>query len=246
MIRSERQLARVLEDIEAAPGPVLFTLVDAHLRKMLTSFCDEHGLPCVSVLDPMLKAMALYTGLPTKGIPGLQHTLDENYFRRIEAVDFAMGFDDGQHLEGIEQADVILIGVSRTSKTPTCVFLSRFGIRAANIPYVPGVPIPDYVLALREPMFVGLTESPDRLIQLRATRLKTDTGRIPALAGNRYLDPEAVEAEVAESVKFFRQNNWPVIDVTRRSVEETAAEIMQLLQRRNKAADTNQASLPNV
>ena len=232
MIRSERQLARVIEDIEAQPGPVLFTLVDPRLRQILVDFCHAHRLPCVSALDPMLKALATYTGLPTRGVPGLQRLLDENYFRRIEAIDFAMGFDDGQDLEGIEEADVILIGVSRTSKTPTCVFLSRYGIRAANIPYVPGVPIPPHVLTLTKPLFVGLTESPDRLIQLRATRLKADSGKIPAMHGNRYLDPEAVEEEVAESLRLFHQHGWPVIDVTKRSVEETAAEILQLLQRR--------------
>lgn len=232
MIRSEHQLRRVMDDIADQPGPVLFTLVDQRLRSLLVEFCQEHNLPSVSALDPMLKALARYTGLPAKGVPGLQHALDENYFRRIEAIDFAMGFDDGQDLDGIETADVILVGVSRTSKTPTCVFLSRYGIRAANIPFVPNVPIPDHVLKLTHPLFVGLTESPDRLIQLRATRLKADSGKMPPLHGNRYLDPEAVEQEVADSLKLFRQHGWPVIDVTKRSVEETAAEILQLLQRR--------------
>lgn len=232
MIRSERQLQRVMEDIELQPGPVLFTLVDPRLRGLLVEFCQERRIPSVSALDPMLKALAGYTGLPARGVPGLQHALDENYFRRIEAIDFALGFDDGQSLDGIEEADVVLVGVSRTSKTPTCVFLARYGIRAANIPFVPGVPIPPNVLLLPRPLFVGLTESPDRLIQLRATRLKADSGKMPPLHGNRYLDPEAVEQEVADSVKLFRQHGWPVIDVTKRSVEETAAEIMQLIQRR--------------
>lgn len=239
LIRSERQIARVLDEISRDKGPVFFTFVDPSLRNRLQEFCESQSIPYVSVLDPMLLVLSTVTGHVPRGIPGLQHALDEGYFKRIDAIDYAMGFDDGQQTgEGLEQADVILVGVSRTSKTPTCVFLARYGIRAANIPYVPGSPIPDTVLALKEPLFVGLVESPDRLIQLRATRLRSnDTGRQMALFRNTYLDPEAVEAEVEESRRFFRRQGWPIIDVTKRSIEETAAEIQLLLQNRKKAGE---------
>ena len=148
-----------------------------------------------------------------------------------------MGFDDGQNYEGIETAEVILVGVSRTSKTPTCIYLARQGIRAANIPLVPGNEIPKEILSLKRPLFVGLTESPDRLIQIRSSRLKID-GRGDSMIGNSYVDPEKVETEVKDARKFFREQGWPVIDVTKRSVEETSAEIMFLLQRRRETMET--------
>lgn len=234
LIRTDRQLARVLEDIEKNPGPVLFTFVEEEMRKKLRAHCIHIGVPAIAVMDPLLKALSAYTGLPVQGVPGLQHAMDEDYFKRVDAIDFALGFDDGQHIKGLEEADVVLVGVSRTSKTPTCVFLARRGIRAGNIPLVPHVPFPDGLLDLKKPpLFVGLTESPDRLIQLRSSRIRTDTNK-DSLHGNAYIDPVAVEEEVRAARKLFRQNKWPIIDVTRRSVEETAAEIMVLLQKRNE------------
>jgi regulator of PEP synthase PpsR (kinase-PPPase family) len=170
--------------------------------------------------------------LPSKGIPGLQHALDDAYFKRMDAVDFALSFDDGQHLDGIEDADVILVGVSRTSKTPTCIFLARRGIRAANVPYVPGVQLPARLQKLKGPLIVGLTESPERLVHIRRNRLKADGHDMTK--GSTYFDPERVEQEILEARKYFTKHGWPVIDVTRRSVEETAAEIQLLLQKRRK------------
>lgn len=234
LIRTDRQLGRVLDDIEKNPGPVLFTFVEEDMRKKLRAHCIKVGVPAIAVMDPLLKALSAYTGLPVQGVPGLQHAMDEDYFKRVDAIDFALGFDDGQHIKGLEEADVILVGVSRTSKTPTCIFLARRGIRAGNIPLVPNVPFPDVLLHLENPpLIVGLTESPDRLIQLRSTRVRVDTHQ-HGLQGNAYIDPEAVEEEVSNARKLFRQNKWPIIDVTRRSIEETAAEIMFLLQRRNE------------
>jgi len=231
LIRTHKQLNRALDDVEKNPGLVFYTFVDSQLRRELKAHCHKLNIPCVAVLDPILKAVSSYTGLIAQGVPGAQHALDESYFKRVDAIDFALGFDDGQNLTGIEDADVILVGVSRTSKTPTCVYLARRGIRAANIPLVPRVPFPDKVLELKTPLFVGLTESPDRLIQLRSSRLKMDSPQA-SLFGNSYLDPEAVDEEIRDATKFFRKNNWPIIDVTKKSVEETAAEIMFLLQKR--------------
>lgn len=230
LVRSERQLERVIADIADNPGPVLFTLVDAQMRKMLQKACREMGVPCMAVLDPIIKGLSAYLGMPSMGIPGLQHALDEAYFQRIDAVEFALSFDDGQSLEGLEEADVILVGVSRTSKTPTCIFLARRGIKAANIPYVPGVPFPDRITQLKGPLFVGLTENPERLMHIRRTRLKADGDAL--LGDNAYLDLEKIIDEIKEARRYFTKHGWPVIDVTRRSIEETAAEIQMLLNRR--------------
>lgn len=236
LVRTARQLERVIDDIRDNPGPVLFTMVDAEMRKKLQAACRTIGVPCMPVLDPLIKGLSAYLGMPARGIPGLQHALDEAYFHRIDAVDFALSFDDGQSLEGLEEADVILVGVSRTSKTPTCIFLARRGIRAANIPYVPGVPFPDNVTKIKGPLFVGLTENAERLQHLRRTRLRANERGVVEGAGhhhneNDYLDIEKIEAEIREARRYFTKQGWPVIDVTRRSIEETAAEIQLLLNR---------------
>ncbi|MCI5059511.1 MAG: kinase/pyrophosphorylase [Alphaproteobacteria bacterium] len=230
MIRSEIQLDRALADLEKKPGPVLFTFVDKKLRRKLQRKCVELDVPCMPILDPILKTMSSYLGLPTKGIPGLQHALDDAYFKRIDAVDFALNFDDGRNLDGLEEADVILVGVSRTSKTPTCIFLARRGIRAANIPLVPHVPFPEEILNLKKPLIVGLSESPKRLENLRRSRLNADD-EDAGLKGNDYLDLEKIEEEIRNARRLFSKHKWPVIDVTRKSVEETTAEIYALLMR---------------
>lgn len=231
LIRTERQLARVIERIEQNPGPVIFTMVDRKMRKALQDKCEALGVPCVPVLDPIIRSLSSYLGLRAQRVPGLQHALDDAYFRRVAAIDFAMQYDDGKRHAGIEKADVILVGVSRTSKTPTSIYLARRGIKAANIPLVPGVVIPDEVFKHEHPLYVGLTESPKRLAQVRRTRLKADeVGDGDGLAENEYLDEEHIEEEVRKARKLFSKHGWPVIDVTKRSVEETAAEIMAILQ----------------
>lgn len=235
LVRTEKQLERVIADVGENPGPVLYTLVDESLRKALEKQCKALGVPCMAVLDPIIKGLSAYLGKVPAGIPGLQHALDEAYFHRIDAIDFALSFDDGRNLDGIEEADVILVGVSRTSKTPTCIFLARRGIRAANVPYVPGVPFPERLMKIEGPLVVGLTESPDRLVHLRKSRLKADKDD-RRHGDNTYLDPEKVREEILEARRCFTKNGWPVIDVTRRSVEETAAEVMILLQKRNGSA----------
>lgn len=233
LVRTERQLDRVMEDIADYPGPVLFTMVDRTMRRKLQKKCADLGIPCMPVLDPIIKGLSSYLQLPAKGIPGLQHALDDAYFHRIDAVDFALSYDDGQNLDGLEDADVVIVGVSRTSKTPTCIFLARRGIRAANIPFVPGVPFPEKLLTIKGPLFVGLTESPDRLVHIRRNRLRTDN-KDHYHKDSTYLDHDRIEQEIRDARRFFTKQGWSVIDVTRRSVEETAAEIMLLLQKRNE------------
>lgn len=233
LVRSEKQLRRVIENIKEHPGPVLFTFVDNEQREKFQEACQDLGVPNIPVLDPVIKGLSAYLGVPAKGVPGLQHAMDENYFDRVDAIEFALSFDDGQSLKGIERADVILVGVSRTSKTPTCIFLARRGIKAANVPFTPDVPFPEEVLNLERPLIVGLTESPERLVALRRNRLKADEYGME-LTENEYLDIEKVQEEIKACRRMCSKNGWPVIDVTRRSVEETAAEIQIMMQRRDK------------
>ncbi len=238
LVRTARQLDRVIAQIEKIPGPVIFTLVDEKLRTRLQSRCDELGVPCVSVLDPIMRSLSSYLGKPAKGIPGLQHAMDDAYFQRVSAIDFALRYDDGKTLEGLREADVILVGVSRTSKTPTSIFLARRGIKVANIPLVPGVEIPEKKFKQEKPFYVGLTAAPARLAELRRSRLKAKNAKTgKTQENNAYLDEEKIEEEVRDARKLFAKYDWPVINVTKRSIEETSAEIMALLQvHREKAA----------
>ena len=233
LIRTQRQLEKIIAQIQERPGPVIFTLVDRDMRHRLQDACDEMGVPCVAVLDPIIRSLSSYLGEHAVGVPGLQHAMDDAYFKRVEAVDYAMSHDDGKTLKGLSKADVILVGVSRTSKTPTSIFLARRGIKAANIPLVPGVDVPDEKLSLERPMYVGLTASAERLLQLRRTRLKAgDKNASVHIEENAYLNEEEIEEEIKKARRLYSQKGWPVIDVTKRSIEETAAEVMALLQAR--------------
>jgi regulator of PEP synthase PpsR (kinase-PPPase family) len=225
LVRSPRQLERALEEIAGAPGVVMHTIVDAALRAALEEGCRRHEIPCIAALDPVVAAMSRYLGAPISSRVGAQHNLDTDYFNRMEALNYAIGHDDGQLGQDLSQADVVLIGVSRTSKTPTSIYLAHRGVRAANIPLVPGVPLPREVFELKNTLVVGLIASPDRLIQIRRNRLLS-------LNENRestYIDQEAVREEIIAARRLFERQGWPVIDVTRRSVEETAAAIINLL-----------------
>lgn len=230
LVRTQRQLDKIIAQIETNPGPVIFTLVDKKMRKRLQDRCDDLHIPCVAVLDPAIRSLSSYLGKNAKGVPGLQHIMDDAYFRRVDAIDFTMRHDDGKKLSDLDRADVILVGVSRTSKTPTSIFLARRGIKAANIPLVPGVEVPPEKFKLSSPMYVGLTASPDRLVQIRRSRLKANKEESKKFGENTYLDHEKITEEVRNARRLFSKHHWPVIDVTRRSIEETAAEIMGLLQ----------------
>jgi len=220
---------------------VIFTFVDKKMRHRLQDKCEQLGVPCVAVLDPIIRNLSSYLGLHAQGVPGLQHTLDDAYFKRVAAIDYAMRHDDGKTLKGLSEANVILVGVSRTSKTPTSVFLARRGIKVANIPLVPGVEVPPEKLSLEKPMYVGLTAAPNRLMQIRRNRLHADDKeQKPAYVDdNEYLDEEKIEEEVRKARRMFSKNDWPVIDVTKKSVEETAAEIMTHLQNYQESAGSD-------
>lgn len=240
LVRTERQLDMVMEGIRDNPGLVMFTLVNDKLRRKLQDTCRELQVPCIPVLDPLINALAAYLGLESQSQPGRQHALDAEYFGRIDAMDFALNHDDGQSGWDLHEADVILVGVSRTSKTPTCIYLANRGIKAANIPYVPGVPLPPELDKLTRPLIVGLTKDAERLIQIRRNRLRL----LNQGEDTSYTDPEKVRAELTEARRLFSRKGWPVIDVTRRSIEETAAEILMVLARRRPAGPGEDAPLP--
>lgn len=231
LVRNDRQLKRAIDGIRQNPGPVFYTLVDDTLSEQLIKTCEALQLPCIAIMQPVLSVFSSWFGQESKDEPGLQHKLNEAYFARMDAVDYALHHDDGQKTgRSLEEADVILVGVSRTSKTPTCIYLANRGVKAANIPYVPGIPLPEAIKTLKSPLFVGLTESPQRLIEIRKNRLR----QIGQQGQTDYLDHEKVEDEVRTARKFYTQMGWPVIDVTRRSIEETAAEVLALLNRKRE------------
>ncbi len=234
MIRTDAQFERTLAGIEAEPGPVMYTLVKSDYRVALGDLCRRLQLPCVSVLDPAIVTLSGYLGIKSRNLPGHQHALDAEYFARIEAIEFALNHDDGQAARHLANADIILVGVSRTSKTPTCMYLANRGVKAANVPVVPGCPLPPELLLVRAaedggPLVVGLTKDPTRLIQIRRNRIRM----LKQEEHTDYIDPETVKAELAAARRLFSTHGWPVLDVTRRSIEETAAAIMNMYGARN-------------
>jgi [pyruvate, water dikinase]-phosphate phosphotransferase / [pyruvate, water dikinase] kinase len=231
LVRSEKQLDRVLAEIEASPGIVLYTLLDPDLTDRLEGKCRELGLPVMSILGPVLNLFHSYLGAETTHRVGAQHTLNAEYFKRIDALNYTMLHDDGQHVDDLEHADVVLIGISRTSKTPTSIYLANRGVKTANVPLVPGMPIPPQLETLNQPLVVGLLASPERIVQIRQNRL---LGLKAARDDDLYVDRDAVADEVAFSRRLCAKHNWPLIDVTRRSIEETAAAVLKLLSDRRR------------
>lgn len=230
LVRTNTQLEKVIAGIREDPGIVIMTLVEKEHRQKLQQTCDILGIPCIHVLEGVLSAIGNYLGKKVAYEPGRQHKMDEEYFSRVEAINFALAHDDGQSHWDLEEADIILIGVSRTSKSPTCMYLAFRGYKAANIPFVPGCDMPPNIGELKHPFIVGLTISKDRLIQIRRNRLMTLTQETET----EYTDNEQVLNELAEAKKLFARYKWPVIDVTRRSVEETAAHVLKLKKKQGK------------
>lgn len=231
-VRTPEQLERVLRGVETVPGVVVYTLVSPELRHRLEERCREIGVACVAVLDPVMQVLTQMVGSAGRPRVGGQHAMSPDYFSRIEAMNFAMRHDDGQFAEELSEADVVLVGVSRTSKTPTCIYLANRGIKAANVPFVPGSPQVALLETLAGPLIIGLTIRPDVLAQIRENRRRmlglegADSERY----GQDYVDVERIREELVQARRLFARHGWPEIDVTRRSVEETAALIIQLLQ----------------
>jgi regulator of PEP synthase PpsR (kinase-PPPase family) len=237
-VRSRAQVDQVLSMVKALPGPVIFTLVSGDLRQALQDGCRALDTPCVPILDGVVAALSALLGAETRPQVGRQHAMDAGYFSRIEAMNFMFHHDDGQCAWELDQADVVLIGVSRTSKTPTSIYLANRGIKVANVPVVPDCPLPPELERLTRPLAVGLTISPEPLVQIRMNRLnqlRLEDQPQAGPVGGDYAELENVRAELVYARRLFARYGWPVIDVSRRSVEETAAAILQLLQARKVA-----------
>ncbi len=231
LVRMPRQLDRVLAQIEDAPGIVLYTLLDQNLAERLEQRCRALGLPCLSVLGPVLHLFRAYLGAESMHKVGAQHTLNAEYFRRIDALNYTMMHDDGQLIDDLEEADVLLVGISRTSKTPTSIYLANRGVKTANVPLVLGVPLSPALERLQHPLIVGLHATPERIVQLRQNRL---LGLKAHRTGDKYVDRKAVTEEIAATRRLCLRYDWPLIDVTRRSIEETAAAVLALLDERRR------------
>ncbi|MAS14092.1 MAG: phosphoenolpyruvate synthase regulatory protein [Nitratireductor sp.] len=225
LIRNEKQLARVLDEVEREPGIVLYTVVDQKLARQVDEGCAVLGLPCVSVLEPVLMVFQSYLGTPAGRRMGAQHVLDAQYFHRIDALNFTMDHDDGQLPLDVEEADVILVGISRTSKTPTSIYLANRGVKTANVPIVLDMKLPEQLSNAKRPLIVGLVASAERISQIRQNRI---LGSVDENAFNPYTDRVTISREIAYARQLCARHGWPVIDVTRRSIEETAAAILAL------------------
>ena len=224
LVRTEEQFNEVVEGIKEHPGIVLYTLFDKEMRTKLEKACRKTKTPCISVLDPVLGAFASFLKAEILSLPGHHHTLDAEYFRRIDAIQFTLEHDDGQITADINESDVIVVGVSRTSKTPTCMYLSHRGLKATNIPLIPGMDPPETLLNATHPLIVGLTRDPNHLVGVRRIRLGLNADD----PGTDYADPDSIRAEIASARRLFSRHDWPVIDMTHRSIEEAAAAIIQL------------------
>ena len=230
-VRTNKQLDRVLDEIETEPGVVLYTLLEQDLIIRLENKCRELGVPCLSILGPVLMLFQSYLGAESTHRVGAQHILNAEYFKRIDALNYTMLHDDGQLPDDLDGADVVLVGISRTSKTPTSIYLANRGVKTANIPLVPGVAPPDQLEHVKQALVVGLTASPERIVQIRENRL---LGLKALRDDDQYIDRQAVAEEIAFSRRLCAKHNWPVIDVTRRSIEETASAVIALLAERRR------------
>ena len=228
LVRNKRQIESVYEEIKERPGVVLCTLYDFELKKTLQTLCDELNVPLIDPLDGIHQSLTSVYGIKGSPIIGGQHQLNTEYFERIDAMNYTLAHDDGIISGDLNAADVILVGVSRTSKTPTSIYLANRGIKTANIPFVNNIPLPHELTVVKHPLIVGLVATPERIIQIRKNRLMA----LNAKDDSSYVDKRFVSEEIVKAKKLFESSNWPVIDVTRKSIEETAAEVMLLLRGR--------------
>jgi hypothetical protein len=232
LVRTPKQLERVLREIEQAPGIVLYTIVKKELTAELERRCRELKVPCLHVLEPIMKIFESYLGAPQTPVVAGQHIVDADYFRRIDALNFSMAHDDGRLPQDLSEADIIILGISRTSKTPTSIYLAQRGFKTANLPLVPGIDLPPALTQPHTAMVVGLVAAPERIAEIRRNRVR--------LLSDRNLDDYVDRAQIANEIQYSRRlcsrHGWPIIDVTRRSIEETAATIIRLLHDRQEAA----------
>ena len=226
LIRTKLQLEKVIESIAENPGIIMYTIMQDDLMEELKKECFKLKIPCIPVLSHIIAEFSNYLGMNISHTIGRQHLLDAEYFSRVEAISYTLNHDDGQSTWDLYDADIVIVGVSRTSKSPTSVYLSCRGYKTANIPFVSIETIPTTIYDLKKPLIVGLTINPEKLVQIRQSRLSS----LGQESGTDYINIESIKSEISESRKLFAKLNSPVIDVTKRSVEETAAKIIQLFQ----------------
>ena len=241
LVRTEKQLERVLKEVEQAPGVVLYTVVKTELIAEIERRCRELKVPCLHVLEPIMKVFESYLGAPQTPVVAGQHLLDADYFRRIDALNFAMAHDDGQLPQDLNVADIIILGISRTSKTPTSIYLAQRGYKTANLPLVPGIDPPHALTQPHTAFVVGLVASVERIAEIRRNRVQVLADR----SLGDYVDRTQIANEIQYSRRLCARHGWPVIDVTRRSVEETAASIIRLLHDRHEGGGTEQQETGN-
>ena len=234
LIRNQKQLDRVLQEIASAPGIVLYTIVNRDLTAELERRCRDLKVPCLHVLEPIMKVFESYLGAPQTPIVAGQHVLDAEYFQRIDALNFSMVHDDGQLPADLNMADIIILGISRTSKTPTSIYLAQRGYKTTNLPLVPNIPLPEALTEPHAAFIVGLVASAERIAEIRRNRVRYLADRNL----DDYVDRDHIAQEIAYSRRLCAKHGWPIIDVSRRSIEETAAQILRLYHDRETGADT--------
>lgn len=238
LVRTQRQLKRVLSDIAQEPGIVLYTVVNKALADELETHCQQLKIPCLAVLQPIMQVFESYLGAPQTPTVAGQHVLDADYFRRIDAMNFTMAHDDGRLPDNLSDADIVLLGISRTSKTPTSLYLAQRGYKTTNLPLVPQVPLPDQLLEPHSAFIVCLIANVDRIADVRRNRAVLMADRDL----ESYVDRDLISAEIAYTRKLAAQYSWPIIDVTRRSIEEAATMILKLLQDRKSGLKSESES----
>ena len=232
MVRKRKDVAAVLAEVEEKGGLVLHSLIDAGHRSMLEDGCARLGIPCLFLYEPFLGAITGHFGVVVRENASPRVVMDQAFRRRLEAMRYTLGHDDGIGQHDLDEADVVLLGASRVTKTPTCMFLAYRGIKAANVSLVAGMPLPAAVIDAHKPLKVGLTVAPELLAEVRRKRFDVPPGKV----GTAYSDLDAVAEEVREIRRMIARRGWPVIDVTARSIDQAATMIMDLLDRHREAA----------
>jgi regulator of PEP synthase PpsR (kinase-PPPase family) len=228
MVRRLGQIPEILGALAASPGYVLHSISHTDIREALEEGCRRLDLPCDFALEPLIGRLAEHAGAPVQLDHSSGDAFDEDYYRRVEAMKYALAHDDGMASDDLEGADVILVGVSRATKTPTCMYLASRGIKAANVPLVPGAPLPAGLMNAHGPLVVGLVVDPTRLAKVRSARLQA----LQQDTSTDYTDADALRKEVLEARRLFIRRAWPVIDVTHRSIEQAASMIIDKLKAR--------------
>ena len=231
-VRTEQQIDKIITDCNKSENSlILYTIVETKLAKYMSSQSEKNNVPCFGILGNLILSFSKLLNQKAIHKPSAQHVLDDDYYKRIEAIQFTMTHDDGKKVDDIEEADVILLGVSRTSKTPTSIYLANRGYKTINIPLVLEQKVPKGLILNKKACIVGLIADPERLADIRRNRVAI----MNDYKIKDYTNLDYIKKEVDDSKNLFKKNNWPIIDVTRRSVEETAASILKIIEiKRNK------------